>query len=120
MTLDWSILPRRWRLRLPTGNASDSVRSSLTMTTMKLTSRMGVDVVASRFCRELARGKKIGIVSGSFDPITLGHVWIIERALEIVDYVVVAIAHNSTKKYLFDEYEREQLVRATLREKLID
>lgn len=59
---------------------------------------------------------KIGIVSGSFDPITLGHTWIIQRALDIVDNVIVAIAHNHTKEYLFSKEDREALVRETMKE----
>lgn len=59
---------------------------------------------------------KIGIVSGSFDPITLGHTWVIERALDIVDSIVVAIATNPTKKYLFDDATRMKLVECTMRE----
>lgn len=66
------------------------------------------------------KGKKIGIVSGSFDPITLGHTWVIQRALDIVDYVVVAIATNPTKKYLFDDVTRKQLVECTMKEVLTE
>ena len=66
------------------------------------------------------KGKKIGIVSGSFDPITLGHTWVIQRALDIVDNVVVAIATNPTKKYLLDDNARMKLVECTLREVLTE
>lgn len=62
--------------------------------------------------------KKVGIISGSFDPITLGHMWVIEKALDIVDEVIIAIAHNSSKKYLFSRSEREILVEETLIENL--
>jgi len=64
------------------------------------------------------KGKKIGIVSGSFDPITLGHTWVIQRALDIVDYIIVAVASNPSKKYLFDDETRSQLVKCTLQEVL--
>ncbi|MCP4722706.1 MAG: adenylyltransferase/cytidyltransferase family protein, partial [Desulfobacteraceae bacterium] len=41
--------------------------------------------------------KKIAIYPGSFDPLTLGHVDVIERALEIFDEVIVAVLHNPSK-----------------------
>ena len=40
---------------------------------------------------------KTAICPGSFDPITLGHLNIIERAAQIFDHVVVCVAANSTK-----------------------
>jgi pantetheine-phosphate adenylyltransferase/dephospho-CoA kinase len=66
------------------------------------------------------KAKKIGIVSGSFDPITLGHQYIIKTALSIVDLVIVSIAHNSTKKYFFSKYDRLMLVKQSLGEILSD
>lgn len=47
---------------------------------------------------------------GSFDPITVGHLDIIERAHALFGEVVVAIGNNSTKKYLFSFDERVKLV----------
>ena len=54
---------------------------------------------------------KVAIYAGSFDPITYGHIDIIERALEIFDKVIVAIAHNAEKRSLFTVQERLKLVR---------
>ena len=65
-----------------------------------------------------SKNKKIGVVSGSFDPITLGHSWIIDRALKIVDFVIVAIAFSPTKKYMFNNAERMKLVQCSLAETL--
>ncbi|WP_040281855.1 pantetheine-phosphate adenylyltransferase [Tessaracoccus massiliensis] len=48
---------------------------------------------------------------GSFDPITVGHLDIIERAHALFGEVVVAIGNNSTKNYLFTFDERVALVR---------
>ena len=45
--------------------------------------------------------KRIAIVPGSFDPITVGHLDIIRRALEQYDEVYVAVMINAQKKYLF-------------------
>lgn len=52
------------------------------------------------------------IYPGSFDPVTNGHINLIERAAEIFDHVVVAVATNSQKKGLFDESERVALLEA--------
>ena len=41
--------------------------------------------------------KKIGLYPGSFDPITRGHMDIIEKALIIFDEIIVAVAKNSSK-----------------------
>lgn len=48
---------------------------------------------------------------GSFDPITVGHLDIIERAHALFGEVVVAIGNNSQKKYMFSFDERVDLVR---------
>ena len=53
---------------------------------------------------------KIAICPGSFDPITLGHLDIIERAADIFDEVIVLVASNSTKNTLFTAEERRQLI----------
>jgi len=50
--------------------------------------------------------KKIAIYPGSFDPLTNGHIDIIERALEIFDQVIITILHNPSKKALFTMDER--------------
>lgn len=47
---------------------------------------------------------------GTFDPITNGHIDIIERASEMFDEVVVLIMHNPAKKRLFTEEERKQFI----------
>lgn len=68
--------------------------------------------------RAVPKDKKIGLVSGSFDPITLGHTWVIQKALDIVDEVVIAVALNPTKKQLFTPEERGQLITDTMKEVL--
>jgi pantetheine-phosphate adenylyltransferase len=55
---------------------------------------------------------KVAIYPGSFDPMTYGHIDIIERALEIFDKVIVAVAVNEEKRPLFSVEERLQMVRA--------
>jgi len=49
---------------------------------------------------------KIAVFPGSFDPITVGHVDLVKRALPLFDKVVIAIGINSQKKYLFPLEQR--------------
>lgn len=49
---------------------------------------------------------KKAVFPGSFDPITNGHMDIIERALPLFDEIVIAIGINSEKKYMFSLEER--------------
>jgi len=50
--------------------------------------------------------KKIVVFPGSFDPITLGHVDLVHRAIPLFDEIIVAVGMNSQKKYLFSLEER--------------
>lgn len=54
------------------------------------------------------------LCAGSFDPITLGHVDIIERSSRLFGEVVVAVGDNSTKNYLFSYDERMELLRGAV------
>ncbi|MDO5034329.1 MAG: pantetheine-phosphate adenylyltransferase [Actinomycetaceae bacterium] len=49
------------------------------------------------------------VVPGSFDPITKGHLDIIERCTSLFDEVIVGIANNTSKKYMFSLEERVDL-----------
>ena len=53
------------------------------------------------------------IFPGSFDPITLGHVDIINRCLPLFDELVIAIGVNSTKKYMFSLDKRKDFIEET-------
>lgn len=53
---------------------------------------------------------KVAIFPGSFDPITLGHVDLIERAIPLFDKIIVAIGQNTQKKYHFDLETRKKWV----------
>lgn len=64
------------------------------------------------------RMNKIGIVAGSFDPITHGHVWLIKEACALMDQLYVVIGVNTAKKAYFTPEERLALVKATLEGKL--
>lgn len=50
---------------------------------------------------------KKAIYAGSFDPVTLGHMDIIERAANLFDCLVVAVLENPNKKSLFTVEERK-------------
>ena len=52
---------------------------------------------------------RIGIFPGSFDPLTFGHLDIIQRAKNICDRLIVAIAKNSEKQSLFSLQERQEM-----------
>ena len=57
---------------------------------------------------------KIAICPGSFDPITYGHIDIIQRGAKIFDEVHVVILNNSAKQSLFNAEERMDLIRQAL------
>ncbi len=54
------------------------------------------------------------IYPGSFDPVTNGHLDVIDRARKLFDEVIVAVAHNDQKQPLFSLEERLELLRATV------
>ncbi|NNU15157.1 pantetheine-phosphate adenylyltransferase [Parvularcula sp. ZS-1/3] len=56
----------------------------------------------------------IGLYPGTFDPITLGHVDIIKRAVKLCDELVIGVARHSGKDPLFSLEERQDLVRASI------
>jgi len=45
--------------------------------------------------------RKLAVYPGSFDPVTYGHLDILQRGLELFDKVIIAIAYNIEKKGLF-------------------
>jgi pantetheine-phosphate adenylyltransferase len=58
---------------------------------------------------------RTAIYPGTFDPITYGHIDVIERAVGIFDRVIVAVARNSAKNPLFTEKERSEILRKVLK-----
>ncbi|MEE8271035.1 MAG: pantetheine-phosphate adenylyltransferase, partial [Alphaproteobacteria bacterium] len=55
--------------------------------------------------------ERIGVYPGTFDPVTHGHADIIQRAIRLVDRLVVAVARNGGKGPMFSADERVELVR---------
>lgn len=60
---------------------------------------------------------KIAIYPGSFDPITNGHMDVINRARTIFDKVVIAVARNVSKNALFSAEERVQMIEENIVER---
>lgn len=60
--------------------------------------------------------KRIAVFPGSFDPITLGHCDIINRALPLFDKIIVAIGQNSGKNYMFSLEKRKQFLEETFKD----
>jgi pantetheine-phosphate adenylyltransferase len=58
---------------------------------------------------------RTAIYPGSFDPLTNGHLDVIQRAVKLFDRVIVAVATNESKKPLFTLRERLELVRKSVR-----
>ncbi|MGF1448266.1 MAG: pantetheine-phosphate adenylyltransferase [Opitutales bacterium] len=56
----------------------------------------------------------LAVYPGTFDPVTLGHLDVIERATKLFDRVIVALANNVSKKPLFSLQERRALVEANI------
>ena len=58
---------------------------------------------------------KRAIFPGSFDPITVGHVDIINRGLGIFDEIIIAIGINADKKYMFPSNQRKAFIESTFK-----
>ncbi len=67
-----------------------------------------------------SREKRIAVFPGSFDPITNGHLDIVQRALQIFDKVIVAVAFNAHKdSALFTPDERVEMIREATRDRRV-
>ena len=60
--------------------------------------------------------KKIAVYPGSFDPITNGHMDIIQRGLKMFDELIILIAYNPNKITLFTVDERLEMIREAIKE----
>ena len=58
--------------------------------------------------------KKVAVYPGTFDPITFGHIDVIEKALKLFDKVVIAASEGTNKNYLFNSSERIQFIKKAL------
>jgi pantetheine-phosphate adenylyltransferase len=58
---------------------------------------------------------RVAIYPGSFDPVTNGHIDIVERGLKIFDKIIVSILYNPNKEYLFTLEERLEMLKDSLK-----
>ena len=61
------------------------------------------------------RPQRLGVYAGSFDPLTIGHLWMIKQGVLLFDRLVVAIGTNLEKTYTFSLEERMDMLRESLR-----
>lgn len=59
-----------------------------------------------------SNGRRVGLYPGTFDPVTLGHLDVIQRARKLVDHLIIGVARNDGKGPLFSTDERIALVQA--------
>ena len=57
---------------------------------------------------------RIAVYAGSFDPPTNGHLWMVERGLELFDRLIVAIGSNPAKSYSYSVEDRLEMLRASV------
>jgi pantetheine-phosphate adenylyltransferase len=60
--------------------------------------------------------KRTGVYAGSFDPLTIGHLWMIEQGVRLFDRLVVAVGINPGKRYTFSLEDRLVMLRDSLRQ----
>jgi pantetheine-phosphate adenylyltransferase len=75
------------------------------------TSTTNYDLFSPYSCYKYYLMKRIALFPGTFDPITVGHVNILERAIPLFDEIVIGIGNNSSKSTLFALEQREQWIK---------
>ncbi|MCM8815363.1 MAG: pantetheine-phosphate adenylyltransferase [Candidatus Omnitrophica bacterium] len=61
-------------------------------------------------CRFIRRKERLAVYPGSFDPVTNGHIDIIERSLKFIDRLIVTVAQHPAKNPLFSFKERMEML----------
>jgi len=59
----------------------------------------------------IKKRERLAVYPGSFDPVTNGHIDIIERSLKFIDKLVISVTHHPVKKPLFSFRERMEMLR---------
>ena len=57
---------------------------------------------------------KIAIYPGTFDPITFGHIDLINKGIKLFDKIIVAVSDVNNKDYLFNSFERVEIIKKAL------
>jgi pantetheine-phosphate adenylyltransferase len=57
------------------------------------------------------RQQRLGVYAGSFDPLTVGHLWMVEQGMRLFNELIVAVGVNPEKKYAFSLEERLLMLR---------
>ena len=70
-------------------------------------------MIASRM--NAKRSRRLGVYAGSFDPLTIGHVWMIQQGAKLFDRLIVAVGVNPDKKHAFTVDERLEMIRECCR-----
>ena len=60
--------------------------------------------------------KRLGVYAGSFDPLTIGHLWMIQEGVNLFDRLIVAVGINPEKRYTFSLEERVSMLRESLKQ----
>jgi len=55
--------------------------------------------------------RRLGVYAGSFDPLTIGHLWMIEQGVQLFDHLIVAVGVNPDKRYSFPLDDRLAMLR---------
>jgi pantetheine-phosphate adenylyltransferase len=63
----------------------------------------------------MRKNKRQGVYAGSFDPITVGHLWMIEQGANLFDRLIVAVGINPDKQYTFSLVDRLTMIRESLK-----
>ena len=61
-----------------------------------------------------SRSRRVGVYAGSFDPLTVGHMWMIEQGALLFDQLIVAIGSNPDKRYTFTVEDRLAMLRESV------
>lgn len=58
----------------------------------------------------------VGVYAGSFDPLTIGHLWMVEQGVRLFDRFIVGIGRNPDKRYTFSIEDRLEMLRDSTRQ----